>query len=381
MARLHGFATLVAVALTTIMGCSAGHEDVDPFPTEERDVVGKRRGSKQDAGGAPSDGEDSFQPPPRPVRWLANVGDSISQGYDADDADPIDLNALATAPDTVFRDQPALSWVRGDDPRVGSVSLHYRRLEPALQSTALSQSGAEVVGREDGIPNFEDQARAIATRGAKPDLVHVLLGGNDVCNRPPSSSGDATGDMYSVERWRGGVVAGLSVLAESLPDGAIVRVSSMPRVDLLYDVAGNATVPVKALVDSPAGPVKVDSSRTCKQLWSLASLARPNGICSIVTTERSDARRTQIGKRIDEYNVALAAEVRRFHDDPKLNPRRIVFQTDWAGSLASGAAKGSSVGTFVFEAAHVSKRDCFHPSIAGQRKLAELVLTRAKWTP
>jgi lysophospholipase L1-like esterase len=382
MSKTHAMIALAAVTLLAL-GCMTTQEN-DGLPND-LDVAASR--SKRDAGrdrevrGQVADREDAAPPEPRPVRWLANIGDSISQGYDADDAEPIDLNALSSTPDAVFGDAPSLSWVQGTDSRIGSVAWRLKSRQPDLRVTPFSRTGAEVVGRAGGISNFEDQARALASEGAEPDLVYVLLGGNDVCGRPSSGEGDATATLYSVDRWRQGLTAGLTVLATTLPERATVRVLSMPRVDLLYDAAGDSAVPVTLMVDTSFGPVRVASSRTCKELWGLAALARPNGICSIVTRERSDARRAAIGRRIDAYNDALAAEVRRFRDDSQLNPRRIFFQTDWAGSLASGARAGGSMGTFAFDRVHVSRRDCFHPSVAGQREIAKLAMERATWAP
>ncbi len=324
--------------------------------------------------------EPQATPPPEPeleVHSLANLGDSISQGFDADDASPININAVIDNPSSFFHDNPALSWVQGTDTRVASVASHYRSLDPKLVVTPLSRSGAELVGKNSGLPNLEKQARSIATKNIAPELVYVLLGGNDVCNRQRSTTNDATSTMYSVDDWRAAAVRGLTALSEVLPAGATVRFVSMPRVDLLYDSLGSTNVP--AVYDTPAGIVKGET--TCKNLWTVTAANNRPGICKIVTTETSAAKRKAIGDRIDAYNAALAEEVRRFDTDAKLNPKKISFQSDWHGSLDSGGVKNESGGTFVFEPKHVSKLDCFHPSIAGQKELASLVLTKARWKP
>lgn len=311
------------------------------------------------------------------VHSLANIGDSISQGFDADDSKPIDLNAVVGNPSAFFHDNPSLSWVQGTDDRVASIASHYRSLDPKLVVTPLSRSGAELVGKNSGLPNLERQARSIATKNVAPDLVYVLLGGNDVCNRPRSTTSDATATMYSVEEWRAAAVRGLTALAEVLPAGATVRFVSMPRVDLLYDALGSTSVPV--VYNTPAGPVKGET--TCKNLWTVTAANNQPGICKIVTTEASATKRKAIGDRIDAYNAALAEEVRRFDADAKRSSKKISFQSDWHGSLDGGGVKNESGGTFVYEPKHVSKLDCFHPSITGQKELASLVRTKAKWKP
>jgi hypothetical protein len=304
------------------------------------------------------------------VHSLANLGDSISQGFDADDSVPIHVNAITDGhAETIFHDNPALSWVQGSDPRVGSIAEHYRARDPNMVLTPLSRSGSELVR------DLEKQAREIAKRKVAPDLVYVLLGGNDICNRERAV--DPTTTMYSVGKWREAVVKGLTALTEVLPAGATARFVSMPRVDILYEQLGDATVPVT--YDSPVG--QVHGSSTCKALWTLTAQNGRPGICALVTLESSAEKRKLIGQRIDAYNDALAEEVRRFDTDATLNPKRIAFQSDWHGSLDAGGAKNASGGTFVYEPNHVSKLDCFHPSVAGQHELSELVLTRAKWKP
>lgn len=327
------------------------------------------------AGGGNPAGPDQRDPV---VHSLANLGDSISQGFDADDASPIDLNvALGGNPEQVFHDNPTLSWVQGTDERVGSVAAHYRSLDANMVITPLSRTDAELVGRSSSVPNLEKQARAITSKQVAPDLVYVLMGSSDVCNRPRSNSEDATATMYSVDEWRTAAVRGLTALSEVLPERATVRFVSMPRVDLLYEQIGNMSVPV--IYESDFGG-KTQATVACTDLWGYLADRGRRGVCKIVTAEQSAARRKAIGQRIDAYNAALAEEVRRFDGDAARNPKKISFQSDWHGSLDAGGTKNASVGTFVFEPEHISKVDCFHPSVAGHRELAKVVLN-ANWKP
>jgi hypothetical protein len=374
--------TCVVAAVLSLAGLTACSGAGDAGPTRGGETTSDDEVVTAPNASPPSDAPSKDTTTPAQteeleVHALANLGDSISQGFDADDAKPIDLNVVVSAPTTIFHDNPALSWVQGTDARVGSLASHYRGLDPKLVVTPLSRSGAELVGRNSGLPNLEKQARALATNEVKPDLVLVLLGGNDVCNRPRSGTGDATETMYSVEEWRAAAVRGLGALADVLPAGATVRFVSMPRVDLLYDAVGDTKVP--AVYDTPLG--RVEGESTCKNLWTITAANNRPGICKIVTTESSAARRNAIGQRIDAYNTALAEEVRRFDTDAKANPKHVSFESDWHGSLDEGGVKNESGGTFVYEPKHVSKLDCFHPSITGQHDLAALVRTKAKWKP
>lgn len=307
---------------------------------------------------------------PRDVHALANLGDSISQAFDADDTRPIDIGTLKANPEKIFHDNPALSWIQGTDPRIGSVRSHFTSLDANLVMTPFSRSGSELVR------DLENQAKQIGKRGATPDLVYVLLGGNDICNRDKSTTADPTATLYPVSQWREAAVKGLTALVESLPDGATVRFLSMPRVDLLFETLASTRVPVH--MDTPIGPVTVNT--TCKDLWSITA-QEANGICKIVTTELDANKRKQIGARVDEYNAALAEEVRRFDTDATLNPKHIHFQSEWHGSIDEGNQINSSIGTYKFSPAEVSKLDCFHPSLVGQQHIADHVLTKAKWNP
>ena len=257
----------------------------------------------------------------------SNIGDSISQAFDANDL-----------PD----DQPQDSWVQGTDAEIDSVYTRYSQLVSGFTQEPVSVSGAEMVGGSD---NFAAQAARICAQSPVPDHVSVLLGGNDVCNRQPSSSDDATANLYSLDTWTNAVRAGLDQLAACMPGGSIVQVMSVPRVDQLY-AAGN------------------QKSFWCSWTWSLF------GICPIVTAETNDARRAQIGAAVDAYNDALASEVLAYDSGTNgRNANGVHFVTDWQGSIAAGVPD-SSVGTHAFGGSEIDIVDCFHPNEKGQAELA-----------
>jgi len=257
----------------------------------------------------------------------SNAGDSISQGFDAND---------------LPSDQRQESWIQGTDSAVHSVYSRYVEIVPGFTQEPESVTGAEMIG---GSNNFAAQASRICGQATLPQHVSVLLGGNDVCNRPKSSSGDAAANLYSVETWTNGLRAGLDQLAACLPQGSTVQILSMPRVDNLY-TAGHA------------------KSFWCSATWSLF------GICRVVTGEGNASRRAQIGARVDQYNDALAGEVQSYNTNSNgQNARGIRFVTDWQGSIAEGATN-TSVGTHLFSKDEINIVDCFHPNKSGQRELA-----------
>ena len=135
----------------------------------------------------------------------SNAGDSISQGFDANDRP---------------WDQPAESWVQGTDGDVDSVYMRYQSLNPSFSQEPESVSGAEMVGGGDSFPA---QASRICAQSPLPDHVTVLLGGNDVCNRAASSSDDATANLYSVDTYRNALRAGLVARAQDWPWSSLWR--------------------------------------------------------------------------------------------------------------------------------------------------------------
>lgn len=363
---------LSVVVAVGLVACAASDASKDETSAPSDSAATSPKGSTADDSpdtSAPSDGGTTSTGVVDPkVHSIANLGDSISQGFDADDSNPIDLGQVKSDPTVIFHDNPTLSWIQGTDARIGSVRQHFLSLDPTLVVTPLSRSGSELV------KDLVNQANQIGKRGVTPDMVYVLIGGNDICNRAKSTTADATANLYPVSQWTTQADAALDALVANLPAGATVRFLSMPRVDLLYTTLNAARVPI--MIDSPVGPVT--GSTTCKDLWSLTA-QQANGICEIVTTEGDDTRRAAIGQRVDDYNDALAAEVRKYDTDTTKNPKGVHFQSEWHGSLNSGAATNSSVGTYKFTADEVSHLDCFHPSILGQQHIADHVLHVSNW--
>lgn len=263
-----------------------------------------------------------------PVK-LANAGDSISQGFDA--------NGLPW-------DHPTHSWVQGDGGYVFSMNERWREwYDGGFAQQPESVTGAEMVGGGD---NFPAQAARMCAQSPRPNRVEVLLGGNDVCNRAASESGDAAANLYGLDTWRAAIDAGLDQLAECLPDGAVVQLLSTPRVDRLYE-AGRA-----------------------KSWWCSGVIWPAASICRVVTKEHDAGRRAQIGAAIDRYNDVIREEVEAYQSNANgRNPRRITFVTDWQGSIDEGR-QNTSIGTYVFGPEDITGVDCFHPNTSGQAKLA-----------
>jgi lysophospholipase L1-like esterase len=257
----------------------------------------------------------------------SNAGDSISQGFDADD---------------IPSDHPSYSWVQGTNSSIDSVYTRYQKLVPNFQQQPESVTGAEMIAGGD---NFPAQASRMCAQSSLPQHVSVLLGANDLCDAASSSSSDPTANFPSVETYTAAFDAGMEELASCLPAGATIEVLSIPRIDQIY-TAGKA------------------KSWWCPVVWSVA------GICRVVTGESNATRRAEIGAAVDNYNAALAADADAWNSNSNgLNSRGLKVVHDWQGSIAQGN-KDTSVGTHLFSAGEINTVDCFHPNETGQAELA-----------
>lgn len=268
-----------------------------------------------------------------PAAHLEGAGDSIMRGY----------NASCTRNTGFFDflcygggDQPQNSFFDGSSTSVTSLVDRYITIDPnATGSKSASQSGSEMTDPTRN--NFATQATAIVAAATAPVRVIVELGGNDLCNR------DSTADLYSDTQWQSAVDAGLSVLANGLPDGSTVLLSGVPRVQDLR-AAGIA----KQTADS-----RVD----CEAFWKTFD------ICPIATA--NDVNHDALAERQRRYNEILAARAQAFNLNAVSTGVEVV--ADYQGEFTT------SLGTYAFSPGDMNGGDCFHPSIQGQNKLSEIL--------
>ncbi|MFD4372153.1 SGNH/GDSL hydrolase family protein [Streptomyces sp. NPDC058486] len=218
----------------------------------------------------------------------------------------------------LLADCPEASWATGTDPAVNSLAL--RLLGPgrvAGNSWNLARSGARVAA----LP--EQMARAAEKR---PGLVTVMIGANDACRPTPAG-------MTPVAEFRRSFEESLERLREDAPK-ARVYVASVPDLRQLWDT-GRA---------SPA----------VRRVWEL-------GVCGAMLADPEDLgaaaerRRTAVRDRVVAYNRALAE----------------VCAADALCRYDGGAVFGVR-----FDESLLSTWDWFHPSRAGQARLAELAYRR-----
>ncbi|MCP2032066.1 lysophospholipase L1-like esterase [Okibacterium sp. HSC-33S16] len=208
---------------------------------------------------------------------------------------------------------PEASWSTGTDPEVQSLASR-------VASTSGSAPTVEVIASDGAsVESLPDQAaRAVELQ---PDLVTVLIGANDVC--APSYD-----EMTPEATFTENVNTAFTALATGLPD-ARVYVSSVPNLVRLID----------AKKDDPSAVATWKKIAQCRSI-----------LYNATSSEQADVdRRASISALIDTFNGVLA-------DACAAHPHCI-----WDEKAAFNVE---------FTGADVSTIDYFHPSVAGQQKLA-----------
>ncbi|SCL37135.1 Lysophospholipase L1 [Micromonospora pallida] len=226
----------------------------------------------------------------------------------------------AAVADGTTASQPQNSWSTGTST---SVNSHLRRMQ-AAGVTMTAGNYAKGGARSGDLPG---QATTAAATG--PDYVTILIGGNDVCAASTLSG------MTSADTFESNVRRTLDIIKAQNPD-ARVMLASAPSLMALYQI-GRDNV-------------------TIRTRWNLI------GICEIMLADpmnfssEANARRSAVEARVDEYNQRLA----------KLAAERANVFYD------NGAVHNTP-----FTRTDLSILDGFHPSIAGQNKIAAEVWTSA----
>lgn len=211
------------------------------------------------------------------------------------------------------------NWSTGTDSRVPS---HLQKIEAATGKDVtrknLSVGGSKVaalVGQAEKAPTNTTYAT-------------ILSGGNDVCQASSLEK------MPSVDYYKTNMNAAISKLKSRSPQVKIF-ISSIPNVVGLHEL-GKTDATAKAVYAS---------NRVC---------ALGLGNVSGETAAQADARRAAVDGRIKAYNNALK---------------------EIAASTSNVAYDGGATYNIKSTIADISTADYFHPSYAGQKKVAE-----ATWT-
>jgi GDSL-like Lipase/Acylhydrolase family len=213
-----------------------------------------------------------------------------------------------------FTDCPSASWSTGTNTTVNS---HYRRILAARPAISGRNFNDAVSGAD--MADFNAQAQRAVAQGAQ--YVTALMGANDVC---ASSEAGVTDPEVFEQQFR----AAMATLSGGLPD-ARIYVVSIPRVYRLWSaLRGNA------------------SARFTWTLFGICQsmLANPGS-----TAPADEQRRLRVDAKNAEFNVRLA---------------------EVCSEYVHCRFDNNTVFNYPFTATHVSSRDYFHPSIAGQTVLS-----------
>jgi PKD repeat protein len=213
-------------------------------------------------------------------------------------------------------DAPQNSWATGT---TTSVNSHYLRLlalgAPISGANHnLSVSGAKVAGLSAQMQN------AVTLQ---PDYLTVLIGGNDICT-------DTVAEMTSVATFRAQFEAAMATLTSGSPD-THVYVVSIPDVYQLWAL--------------------FKSDFWARFIWSVGDICQ-SLLANPTSTQQVDVeRRQQVRQRNIDFNTQLAEACAAYVDRCRYD-NNAIFNTQFVRSDVSG--------------------DYFHPSTAGQAKLASV---------
>lgn len=219
-------------------------------------------------------------------------------------------------------DYPANSWSTGTNTTVNS---HYRRLlalDGAISGRAWndSVSGAKMV-------HLAGQMQVAAARS--PDYLTVLIGGNDLCT-------DTVAQMTSVTDFRAQFIAAMDVVAAVSP-GTRVYVVSIPNAYQLWQL--------------------FRTDWWARTVWAVGDICQ-SLLANPTSNQTADVqRRATVAQRNADYNTQLA-QVCALYAQCRFDGNA-VFDTAFTKSDVSG--------------------DYFHPSIAGQAKIAAVSWAAGYW--
>ncbi len=211
---------------------------------------------------------------------------------------------------------PQYSWSTGTYSTLNSL---YQRLVSA-SATAITAVNVAVVGANSG--GLSTQVDAAIGAGA--DYLTVEIGANDACTPTPDT-------MTSVEVYRDRIKSSLVPFLAAQPTNEVF-IASIPSLYKMWSVS--------------------KSKFGARLIWASASVCQSMLKNPSSTNSTDEARRVFVQTRVDDYNKALAAVCVELG-------ARCTFDNN-------------AVAKYTFTSTHISTADYFHPSIAGQRVLAEV---------
>lgn len=232
--------------------------------------------------------------------------------------------AYNTGP-TAFSDYPVNSWSTGTST---TVSSHYTRLLALGAAITGKNYNDAVSGAKMG--DLNGQMAVVNAQAV--GYVTVLMGGNDVCTSSEST-------MTSVDAFAGQFRSAMTTLTAGSPS-AVAYVVSIPDIYNLWSV--------------------LKGNGSARFTWAVFGICKSMLANPLSTATADVARRERVRQRNIDFNAQLKTICATF---PSCRyDQDVAFNTK-------------------FTAADVSTRDYFHPSIAGQAKLADATWKAGYWGP
>ena len=225
------------------------------------------------------------------------------------------ITQAASSAGALGADAPQNSWSTGTSSSVSSHFLRLRALNGSLLAHNRSVSGAKVA-------DLNAQMQSVVAIAPDPGYLTVLIGGNDVCT-------DTVAQMTSVTDFRARFAAAMATITSQSP-GTAVFVASIPDVYKLWDL--------------------FDGNFWARFIWATAGICQ-SMLANPTSTQQADvARRAAVRQRNIDFNTQLA-QVCALYPQCRFD-NNAAFNTSFVAADVSG--------------------DYFHPSVAGQAKLASV---------
>jgi len=224
-----------------------------------------------------------------------------------------------------FTDNPAGSWSTGT---TTSVNSHYLRIlakHRAIRGKAYNDARSGALMRD-----LNGQMSTVV--GQHVDYVTVLMGGNDVCQ-------PTVGQMTQTADFKAQFSQAMATLTSGSL-GTAVFVLSIPNVYNLWSVLKN--------------------NASARFIWALGQVCQAMLANPLSTAQADVDRRAAVLQRETDFNAALA---------------------EVCSAYSQCLFDGNAVFNTVFTTSDVSTRDYFHPSLAGQTKLAAGTWAVGYWGP
>jgi lysophospholipase L1-like esterase len=215
-----------------------------------------------------------------------------------------------------FTDCPANSWATGTNTTVNSFYLRILAANPGISGHLFNDavSGAKMT-------NLAGQVSNAVSQGVQ--YVVIEMGANDACTSSEST-------MTSVTDYTNQFQSAMSSLVAGLPSVKI-SVGSVPDIYWLWQL--------------------LHTNSSAVSTWNTLGICQSMLANPTSTSTTDEARRQRVLQRVKDFNTALA---------------------NVCATYANCQFDNNTGFNYLFATNEVSTRDYFHPSVAGQAKIAAI---------